>query len=1432
MKRAERQQLSMLIEQVRGWIQTVEEIRHLSAHLPLSGPANLADDDWTLLVRVEEAAESGDPDEADRLTQTTWLTSGKKLRPAHDAAARLAHFRDWYCTLGAPQRLEQLQNELTAQGVAERDDLADILSSLSTTGNKASQMLDEASHLPITRERALGEDERSAGLALIDLLNEHHDESMKLLDASWCAAGACARAHASVNILHEAQIIGHKVGTAERISAAATRVSAQLSRERSRLAQIFNDLATWRAAAQQAEFAAKHMPINRAVVLSESESNAIQTLIQSYDTDAGIGSFAVGELSCSSKSCSQTHEATARLAALHTSLSAHGTNHPILSVAERLKAERSDEWDRLRGALDDLEDWDRSASVVLRCSAHLPLTRTYALTEGERSAAATIREIVAEHSVEVRQLLDPASCESGYCGGLHRAGSLLNEAYLDLLTSGGGQAVVAASASIQEQMKDERARLRTVLDDLEEWGMAASLALIDVEHLLLTRTGALSEIERTAAVRIQDLSGAHSPDARRLLDPSSCDADSCQGAHESASLLHQGHADLLASGEGQAVVAACDRVGSLLKEERQKVAVLHQDVLRWPELVQQIHAAREDALANVKAIVQQLIEDSASIKISRTAMRLLPLGESSQVLVASLSVLRDAALTQKDNEFLTETAALASRVAAVVGDGFNSDWECEAGGRCERAHLVILEAYETANFVEAQLARLTVNLQDMPTDSNQLLDPSLGLKAYLPANYTMAESLPFNLLKGAWGKLPLITNAEKAAKEAAIEARVAADKVRAGDVSDALKAMDLEVLRKAAPQRQLRTAPLQEYDLHNVWDVLRFQDVYSLKSLPGLGESSARTIAQASLRLFEAVREETPVRIDVKRKGKATTALLESLARWDGARKCSPTEDEVAVAKGLSRFIKKKSSFTPLGVLVVITGKVHKGRPAVSDVLNVALNRIVPLPGTATIWTDFLSRPADYFGMLTELGFMTEDEKSMHGDLPEEIVEAVRAKELIRDYVTASLRAYQSFGARFALVQEKVIIGDEMGLGKTVEALAVLAHLRARGQSHFLVVCPAAVVSNWTRETAKHTKLKASRLHGALWERNHAAKAWVKNGGVAVTTYDLLPWIEEYLSGVGLGCVILDEAHYIKNPRARRSLAAAEIINSTKYAILMTGTPLENSVAEFRNLISYIRPDLAEEAPEFLAKAFRKHVAPAYLRRNQEDVLTELPEVVEIDEWMGMSHSDELVYSRAVREGQFMLMRRAAMMSEESLKVSRLLEIAGEAEANGRRIIVFSYFREVLNQVARLLPGQVFGPLTGSLPAADRQKLVDRFSQAGHGAVLVAQITAGGVGLNIQSASVVVICEPQIKPTMESQAIARAHRMGQTDTVQVHRLLTEDSVDERIRDILKDKRQLFDEFARDSLIAKQAPDAVDVSEVELARIVVAAERERLSIVAG
>jgi SNF2 family DNA or RNA helicase len=123
--------------------------------------------------------------------------------------------------------------------------------------------------------------------------------------------------------------------------------------------------------------------------------------------------------------------------------------------------------------------------------------------------------------------------------------------------------------------------------------------------------------------------------------------------------------------------------------------------------------------------------------------------------------------------------------------------------------------------------------------------------------------------------------------------------------------------------------------------------------------------------------------------------------------------------------------------------------------------------------------------------------------------------------------------------------------------------------------------------------------------------------------------------------------------------------------------------------------------------------------------------------------------------------------------------------------------------------------------------MVDQFSTAGNGAVLVSQIIAGGTGLNIQAASVVVICEPQLKPTTEWQAIARAHRMGQLESVQVHRLLSEEGVDLRVTEILAKKRELFDEFARISETADSAPEALDLSEADLAREVIAAERTRL-----
>ncbi len=154
------------------------------------------------------------------------------------------------------------------------------------------------------------------------------------------------------------------------------------------------------------------------------------------------------------------------------------------------------------------------------------------------------------------------------------------------------------------------------------------------------------------------------------------------------------------------------------------------------------------------------------------------------------------------------------------------------------------------------------------------------------------------------------------------------------------------------------------------------------------------------------------------------------------------------------------------------------------------------------VWEDFQSRAADYFAMLEELGYLTGDDEKILGDLPEEIVKAVHEQPLSGEYLNASLRGYQSFAARFALVQKKIIIGDEMGLGKTLESIAVLAHLRSRGETHFAVICPAAVVANWTREVSAKSQLQAHRLHGA--DRNWALQKWRQQGGVAVTTFETL----------------------------------------------------------------------------------------------------------------------------------------------------------------------------------------------------------------------------------------------------------------------------------------------------------------------------------------
>ncbi len=138
----------------------------------------------------------------------------------------------------------------------------------------------------------------------------------------------------------------------------------------------------------------------------------------------------------------------------------------------------------------------------------------------------------------------------------------------------------------------------------------------------------------------------------------------------------------------------------------------------------------------------------------------------------------------------------------------------------------------------------------------------------------------------------------------------------------------------------------------------------------------------------------------------------------------------------------------------------------------------------------------------------------------------------------------------------------------------------------------------------------------------------------------------------------------------------------------------------------------------------------------------------------------------------------------------------------------------MLDTVASVLGTMAIGPLTGSTPPISRQAMVDDFGARRGPAVLVSQIQAGGVGLNIQAASVVILTEPQWKPTIEDQAVARSHRMGQVRSVDVHRLLTEDTVDQRMLEILATKAVLFDEYVRRSELKDHSPDAVDVSDLK------------------
>lgn len=650
----------------------------------------------------------------------------------------------------------------------------------------------------------------------------------------------------------------------------------------------------------------------------------------------------------------------------------------------------------------------------------------------------------------------------------------------------------------------------------------------------------------------------------------------------------------------------------------------------------------------------------------------------------------------------------------------------------------------------------------------------------------------------------------------------------------------IPVTQAEHPDGAIRTAALEKAGIHTMAEVLGYSRK-ELVEIPGFGETSAERILDAADRMLEAARQS--VRLHLGQDDPAALPVLRTVYRALRERPMAAQAAEQAGELRSRAKVLEQESLPASGFfrwLFASRPQRERAAAAVEDIRALLESETArqlarweqesaqaDAAGESEILREFEEQAAAYYTAVENITGASLPDTAAHGALSDELIQAVESFPLDTSRLRVTLRRYQTFGAKYALCQKRTLIGDEMGLGKTIEAIAVMAHLAARGSGKFLIVCPAGVLINWCREIGKHSSVPVLRLYGD--DREELCTRWLSEGGAGVTTYETLQRLP--LEGLEhLDLLIADEAHYVKNPEARRTAALTALAQKAERVLYLTGTPLENRVEEMCFLLSTLSPETAAKARELSdmagAEPFRQAIAPVYLRRRREDVLTELPELTEVEDWCEQTPAEAEVYRQAVQAGSFMAMRQAGWSSTDTGKARRLLELCEDAEEDGRRVLIFTFFRDTMAQVRRLLGDRCPGEIHGGVSPEERQRILDEFAHSPAGTALCCQVTAGGVGLNIQAASLVIFCEPQLKPSTETQAISRAYRMGQTRSVLVHRLLTEDTVDEAITALLRQKQALFDEYADRSA----AGDAQTRTEQEWITRTVAGEQARLGLV--
>jgi len=444
----------------------------------------------------------------------------------------------------------------------------------------------------------------------------------------------------------------------------------------------------------------------------------------------------------------------------------------------------------------------------------------------------------------------------------------------------------------------------------------------------------------------------------------------------------------------------------------------------------------------------------------------------------------------------------------------------------------------------------------------------------------------------------------------------------------------------------------------------------------------------------------------------------------------------------------------------------------------------------------------------------------------------------------ATLRPYQQIGLNWLQFLRHYglagILADDMGLGKTVQTLAHLHLEKSSGRADrpSLVILPTSLIANWRSEAHQFAPdLKLLTLHGP---ERAARFHQMAQADVILTTYPLLVRDQEELLAQEYHLLILDEAQFVKNPKAQSHRVARQL--NARHRLSLTGTPLENHLGELWAQYHFLLPGLLGDVRRF-ATTFRtpiekqgdserrqqlaERVRPFLLRRTKEQVLTELPPKTEIIRWVELAGSQRDLYeslrlafdkklrqvlaSRGVAQSQIMILdallklRQAccdprlvklhgpthAARQHESAKLDLLLEMLTELLEEGRHVLLFSQFTSMLALIEEELSrrGIDYLKLTGQ--TKDRETPIRRF-QAGEVPLFLISLKAGGTGLNLTAADTVIHYDPWWNPAVEEQATSRTHRIGQDKSVFVYKLLTQGTVEEKILTLQDRKRGLAD----------------------------------------